>query len=290
MMSKRTLAIVSLVAVVSVWGSAVVATKSMVGTITPIVFALLRFVLASAVLLPLAIRQHRRQPDMLHGSWGRLAVIGVLGVTVFYTLSNVSLGYASATQGILVQSSIPVVTAGLAFALLGERLRPRQIGGIGLSLLGVLVVVLTSRPGAEASAPLLGCLLMFGAVVAWSAYTIVAKRLNQLDQLVVTGYSTAIGTLALLPLAAFEQWGRPLPALGRDAWLVLLYLSVASTALGHLFYNRSLRELEAGQAASYLNLMPVVGVAVAVLALGEPLVGWQLAGGAVVLAGVWLTS
>jgi drug/metabolite transporter (DMT)-like permease len=36
--------------------------------------------------------------------------------------------------------------------------------------------------------------------------------------------------------------------------------------------------------------MPVIGVAVAVLALGEPLVGWQLAGGAVVLAGVWLTS
>ncbi|HYF63194.1 MAG TPA: DMT family transporter [Herpetosiphonaceae bacterium] len=289
-MNKRTLAIVALVAVVSVWGSAVVATKSMVDAITPIVFALLRFVLASAILLPLAIRQHRRQPDMLRGAWGWLVASGILGVTVFYTLSNIALGYASATQGILVQSSIPVVTAIMAFALLGERLRPRQIGGIGLSLLGVLVVVLTSRPGPAARDPLLGCALMFCGVVAWSAYTIAAKRLNHLDQLVVTGYGTAVGTLALLPLAAFEQWGRPLPALGLDAWLVLLYLSVASTALGHLFYNRSLRELDASQAASYLNLMPVVGVAVAVLALGEPLVAWQLAGGAVVLAGVWLTS
>ena len=98
------------------------------------------------------------------------------------------------------------------------------------------------------------------------------------------------GALFLLPLALIESGGPMLPSISARGWLSIVYLGVVSSAMANLLYNRSLAHLEANQAATFINLVPIVGVVVAVLFLGEPLIGWQLAGGAVTLLGVWLAT
>ena len=65
-------------------------------------------------------------------------------------------------------------------------------------------------------------------------------------------------------------------------------MGVICSALGYLIWNWSLQHLDASQAANCVNLIPVVGVASGALVLGEAVTGVQLAGGALVLAGVWL--
>ncbi len=216
--------------------------------------------------------------------------MGICGIPLFYGPSNLALYYASATQGVIIQSVIPVVTAAIAVLTLQEQPSAKRLAGIAVSLGGVALVVVGADSGGNASNPLLGSALMLAAVVGWAFYTVFAKRLAGADQLQVTAYSTVIGALFLVPPVLLELHGRGLPRLSGQDWMSVLYLGGVSTAAGHLLYNRSLAHLDASQAATFINLTPIAGVATAVLFLGEAAAGWQLAGGALVLFGVWLAT
>ena len=283
----------ALVVVMMIWGSSFAVTKASLAHVPPITFAFIRFSIASAALLGLAALRRRRAGGTggerrPAAGWGMLALIGLSGVTLYYVTSNLALYYATASQGALVQSAIPAVTAVLAAVVLKERLKPRQWGGIGLSVVGVVLLVAAVPAGGQGRNPLLGAALMLGAVLVWAIYTILAKRLAQADPYWVTACSALLGTLFLAPVALLELRGQPWPAIGPGDWLALLYLGVLSSAIGYFLYNWSLGQLSAGQAANFVNLVPIAGVVIAVLALGEPLVLLQVAGGAGVLAGVWL--
>jgi drug/metabolite transporter (DMT)-like permease len=273
-----------------VWGSAFSVTKAAIAELPPVLIAFLRFALATAILLPLALLRRRHSAPIGRRQWITVAAMGVCGFTLFQAGANIAQTYTTATQAALIQSNIPVLTAVLAALVLRERPSGRRIAGIALSLVGILAVVLVAAPAERASNPLLGGAIMLASVGMWAIYTVLAKHLIGADLLKVTAYSTAFGALFLLPLALFEAGELALPAISMRGWLSIAYLGAMSSAMANLLYNRSLAHLEASQAASFINLVPIVGVVVAVVFLGEPLIGWQLVGGAVTLVGVWLTA
>lgn len=289
-MSRRTAAILSLILVMSVWGSAFSVTKAAVAETPPVLIAFLRSALSAALLLPLTLLPRRASSRLSRRQWVTVAAMGICGFTLFQAGANIAQTYTSATQAAIIQSIIPLLTAILAALVLREHLSARRMAGIALSLLGVVVVVLVAAPSEQAKSPLLGGAIMLGAVSMWAVYTILAKYLAGVDLLQVTAYSTAFGALALLPLALLESRGLPLLAISASGWLSIAYLGAVSSAATNLLYNRSLGALEANQTAAFINLVPIVGVLVAVVVLGEPLIGWQLAGGAVTLVGVWLAT
>jgi drug/metabolite transporter (DMT)-like permease len=289
-MPRRTLAIISLLVVMAIWGSAFTVTKAAIDEIPPVMIALLRFVLASAILLPGLIVWRKQALALLKRSWPTLAAMGICGFTLFQAGANVALAYSTAAETAIIQSVIPVMTAILAALVLREQPSGRRIFGILLSLAGVVVVILVAAPSAHASNPLFGGAIMLGVVALWAIYTVLAKRLAQSDPLLVTACSTIFGALFLIPLALFESDGAALPQISAQGWLSILYLGALSSTMANLLYNWSLTHLDASQAATFINLVPIVGVAVAVLFLGEPLVGWQLVGGAITLLGVWLAT
>jgi drug/metabolite transporter (DMT)-like permease len=94
----------------------------------------------------------------------------------------------------------------------------------------------------------------------------------------------------VVAMALLEMGGHPFPTLGLADWLRLLYLGTLSSAFGYFLYNWSLAHLKAAQTANFVSLMPIAGVAIAILFLGESVVPVQLIGGAVVLVGVWLAT
>lgn len=289
-MSRRTIAMLSLLFVMVIWGSAFSVTKAAIAEVPPVLIAFLRYALAAAILLPLALLRRSSSPPMSKQHWLTVAAMGVCGFTLFQAGSNIAQSYTTATQAAMIQSIIPVLTAILAAVVLRERPSGRRVAGIALSLAGVCAVVLVTAPGESGSSPVLGGVIMLAAVSTWAIYTVLAKRLTGADLLQVTAYSTTFGALFLLPLALFESGGLVVPVISAGGWLSIAYLGVMSSALACLLYNHSLEHLEANQAATFINLVPIVGVLVAVLFLGEPLNGWQLAGGGVTLVGVWLTT
>ena len=275
---------------VLVWGSTFIITKAVLEDIAPITLAGLRFLLATIVLVPLAIGRGglAKLPRPL--PVGRLALMGLTGFAIYYAGFNYALLFTSASQGALIQALGPAAIALSAVVFLGEKPSRRRVGGIALSICGVALVIAAARGTSTAPNPLLGGILMVSAMLSWAVYTVLAKGLARADQLVVTACVSSFGTVMLLPLAAVELATQPWPALSASGWLSVGYLSIVASAGGFYIYNRALRELDASAVGVYINLIPVVGVLTAVIFLGETLQPLQTLGGVITLLGIWLAS
>lgn len=268
------------------WGSAFAVTKELVALWPPFTLALVRVAIGTFALLPLTLASNRRGTRL---PWGTIWVMGLVGVALYYLTFNLSMVYVSASQGALVQASIPAMTALIAVLWLRERATPLRWLGIALSVAGVLIVF-SGSAAVPGQTPLLGNSLMFASVVCWGLYTALAKRVSHFDTRVITVCVMGTGTLLLIPLSAYEivtEGLRPLPLTG---WLGILYLGGIASGLAFALYNASLRHLDASAVGVFTNLIPIVGVLTGIVFLGEPLSLRAMLGGAIVMLGVWLTS
>jgi drug/metabolite transporter (DMT)-like permease len=287
----RVVAIISLLVVMLIWGSAYVVTKAGLVDVPPLVFAWLRFVVASLMLLPLALARGglRRIPRPV--PWRPLLLMAFFGIGIYYVLYNIGLVYTTASQGALMQSGLPAVIAIMALVWLHEHTTRRRLFGIALTIVGVVIVLIGQPAGTEsASNPLVGGALMFISMVSWAVYTIFAKRVSSIDSTVVTTCVTILGAMMLLPAAIVEAAFRPVELPPARAWISIVYLGAFPSAMAYLLFNRSLRDLDASQAGAYINLVPIVGAAFGVLFLRESLSIWAIGGGVLVLAGVWIST
>lgn len=275
----------------TVWGSTFMVTKELIAVWPPFTVAFVRVTVGTLVLLPFALAQ--RTPGV-RLPWGSLWWMGLIGVALYYFMFNLAMVHVSASQGALVQASIPAMTALVAVLWLRERASSLRWLGIALSVGGVLIVFSGSgSDGGQSS--LFGNFLMFASVVCWGLYTALAKRVAGFDSLVITTAVTGTGALLLSPLAGYEivtanLAGEGLPPLPLIGWVELLYLGAIASGMAYLLYNASLRHLDASEVGVYTNLIPIVGVLTGVIVLGEPLSTRAIVGGLVVMLGVWVTS
>jgi drug/metabolite transporter (DMT)-like permease len=287
---RRFLALVSVTLLMMVWGSTFIVTKTTVREIPPLTLGFLRFVIAAVFLgIVVALRRGRASfPRPL--PLKQLVLMTITGSALFITAFNYAMILGSVSQGAIVFALAPAAVAVAAVIGLKERLSRRRIGGIALSIAGVILVVAAGRPSADAPHPLLGALLMMVVNIGWAVYTVIAKRLAQVDQIIVIAIVSAMAVVLLLPFAAIELAIGPRPTVSINGWLGLLFLGVVASSLAYVVYNRALRELDASVVGALVNLDPIVGVATAVVFLGEVLGGWQIVGGIAALIGMWLAA
>jgi drug/metabolite transporter (DMT)-like permease len=288
--SRRTYALASLIFVMVVWGSTYVVTKAAVREIPPLTLAALRYLIAAGVLVSIAVARRglMRLPRPI--TFAPLVWMGLTGIAILTVGFNYGLIYGSASQGALIYALGPAAVAVAAVLFLHEALSRRRIAGILLSMAGTALVVASGEVDHTAPRPLLGALCMLAGVVAWAYYTVVAKRLAAADQIVVIAWVSLIGMAMLLPFAAAElaQGGVPRPTLA--GWLGTLFLGAVASAVAYVLYSRVLSELDASTVGAYFALDPIVGVASAVLFLGEVLQWGQVGGGVIALLGMWLAA
>lgn len=276
------------------WGGTFVAGKWAVGEAPPFFVATLRFAIASIVLWALVAWRGRgsgeRFPLPESGTqWAGLFSLGLTGVFLYNIVFLTGLSWTSATNGSLIVAFNPLLTAVLSAWWLKERVRPFQAAGLLLALFGVGVVV--TRGSIEVIRGLSfnhGDVLMLGAPLAWALYTIAGKKvLRTFPPLVATAYASLLGTLLLLPAAAFE--GSLLSGVYRltvYGWISVLQLSLLGTVVGFVWWYEGVELLGASRAAVFVNLVPIFGVLLSALLLSEKLNLSQLAGGIIVSVGV----
>ncbi|NLG77091.1 MAG: DMT family transporter [Xanthomonadaceae bacterium] len=286
----RALAIGCLIAVMIVWGSTFVVTKIAAREIPPLTLAALRFLIAAIALAPLAIRRGILGRSSAPVPWRALILMALTGIAAFAIAFNYALLYGSAAQGAMLYALVPAAVAFSAVWFLKERASKQRIAGIALSIVGVALVVVSGETTFAAPHPLLGAAWMLGAVASWTAYTILVKRAQNLDFVTTIAAISAIGALMLLPLAALELLSMPSFSPSLSAWSAAIYLGVAASALAYIAYGFALRVLDATVVGVYTNLNPIVGVATAVIFLGETLHRGQVLGGLIVFLGMWLAS
>jgi len=270
-----------------VWGSMFVVTKTAVREIPPLTLAALRFFIAAIVLVPLALLRGSLPKPI---PWAPLTLMGLTGIALFTVAFNYALIYGSAMQGALIYALVPAAVSVAAVGFLKESLPRHRILGIALSFIGVAIVVLAGEPDRGSPRPLLGALCMLGVVVAWAAYTVVAKRLSDADPMIVIAFATILGMLMLLPFAALELSRAPWPHPSLRARLAILFLGIVASGIAFVAYGWVLRVLDASIVGVYTNLDPIVGVITAVVFLGEPVHAGQMLGGAIAIIGMALAT
>lgn len=279
-----------MVFVMIVWGSSFAVTKNAVTIVPPLTFAFLRFLTASVCLQLMLMLRKKPVEEQKPIPFMPLLIMGLTGVTFFYTFFNYSLVYTSASMGALIQAFIPVVIALLAFIFLKEKISVTQQLSILLSVAGVALVSYFAQPDTSSTNPFLGNSLMMGAVISWAVYTVVSKKLIEYDVLKVTCYSTYIGTAFLIPFVVGELWHKPFPHITTAGWISVAYLGAIASALSYLLYNQSLKLLSASLAGIFINLDPVVGAALAIIFLNESVTVSLVVGSVMVLAGTWISA
>ncbi|MBE7440244.1 MAG: DMT family transporter [Spirochaetales bacterium] len=275
------------------WGGAFHAAQLSLAIGPPVGVAVLRFSLASGLML-LLLSSLRVSLPRDAGSLVRTARGGLFGIFIYNLLFFEGLRQTSAINGSLIVASNPVITAILLFFWKGERLRRLQLAGALLTFVGVALVILPAEGSAiQANA---GDLMILGSTTCWAIYTILGQKLVvNPGPLVSTTLSMVTGTVMLVPFALLEvNYARPLDAqllwlMNLELWLAVVYMSVFATIIGYLWWYRGVRALGPTATAIYINLVPVTTMAIASLR-GESLGLRQLLGSLLVICGVYLTG
>ena len=290
--AARTADYARLVAVPAIWGGTFVAGKHVVSVFTPLMGSFTRYIIACVALLVAAFVLERGLPGLTRRQWIATFLLGSLGVFAYNLFFMGALDRLPASRAALIIALNPVLTIALSALVLNEHLSRRRWLGVVIALLGVWIVI-SRGDFTSATATTIGAgeLFMFGAVISWALYTIIGRKvLSGLSPLAATNYAALWGTLLLGIVAAPDIGDLHAAQFDWRMILSLLYLGVLGTAVAFVWYYTSIKRLGASVASIFNNLVPVFGVAIAVLVLGEPLLPSMLIGGAIAICGVMMVS
>lgn len=213
-----------------------------------------------------------------------------LGIVANQLLFIAGLERTTPARSAIVVALIPACVALLAHRFLGERLNRWKWIGIGLAFAGVALVEVPALRAQAGPRFLAGDGITLLAVIAFSTYTILAKRaLPKLGPLAAMAGCYIVATVLLLPLvpsAAHHDWGKVTP----EGWAAVAYMAFAATVFAYLGHSWALSRIESGRVAVFTCLQPVLAGFVSWAFLHESLSPPLIAGGAVVLAGVALVQ
>ena len=287
--SRRLLGALAALGAVLIWGFTFVPSKLALAEMGPFTLAVLRFLLALMVILP-AIRLLPPSARVRRVPWRVLALAGLTGVTLYFGFQNVGLALTSAAEAGLIAGAVPALTAAGSALVLHERMTRSRLLGISASVVGVAIVVLAGN-AARGGGSLVGDLLIMGAMIAWVFYTLVNKSVSgRMPDGVLLAYTMTLGTLFMLPTIPVELSMVGFGPVSVGGWLSVLFLGVGGSAAAFYCWNTALHYLDASEASTYINLVPVVTVLSAALMLGERPAPGQLVGGALVMLGVYLAG
>jgi drug/metabolite transporter (DMT)-like permease len=277
-----------LVGVAAIWGGTFVAGRIASAEMPAATAALWRYVFASGVLLVAAVVLERGLPRLTGRQWLGVTLLGATGVAAYNLCFMWGLKTVPAGRASLIVALNPAATLAGAALLFGERLDVRKVAGILIALLGAAIVIGRGDPLGLVRGELgAGELTILGCVASWSAFTLIAKRLMAgLSPLAITVYASLTGTL-MLAAATLAEGAALVPQATPSAWAALAFLGAFGTAVAFVWYNDGVRRLGAARAPVFINLVPVFAVVLGALVLGERIDASMVAGGALVLAGVY---
>ncbi|KJR47134.1 Permease of the drug/metabolite transporter (DMT) superfamily [Desulfosporosinus sp. I2] len=277
-----------LVATTLFWAGNYVFGKFVIIEMTPLWITFSRWLLALLLLIPIACFLEKPKWKMVKKAWIPLISMGVLGSVGYNLVLYSALAYTSPTNAALVSALNPAVIVLFSVFLLHERITWLQTSGIVLSLIGAFVLITQGNFGQLLQHEYnKGDVFMLGAVVIWTLYSIIGRRLISVPPITATAVSAVFATLLLAPFAIAQ--GIDVTKISPLTMTGILYIAIFPSVFSFIFWNMSIRAIGISQAGIFLNLIPVFTAIISWI-LGERTTGTQVLGGSLVFLGVYLTS
>lgn len=269
----------------ALWGSSFLFMRLGASAFGPLATAGLRVGIAALALAPvLAMRRHR---DALRGRWARVVVLGTFNSALPFALYAYAVVHVPTGIAAILNATVPLFGALIAWVWLHERPGPARCAGLAIGFAGVALLVGRGVPTdvGVAVLPVLACL---GAACSYGIGASYARRMLPGLPPTASAAGSMVGATLVLALPTAVAWPARMPDPG--AWAAVVALAVPCTALAYLLFFRIIARAGAGRALTVTYLIPVFALGYGVLLLGEPITGWMLGCGAVVLVGTLLAS
>lgn len=274
------------------WSGNWIVGRALRDAVPPIGLSFWRWSLATLILLPFALRHASAGAASIRRAWRPLLFLGVSGTAVFNAMCYYGVHFTTATNGLLLQSALPVMVMIITRVAFGQKLAPRQIVGAGVSLCGVLAIVTRGDPGTLASLTLnRGDAWVLSALLLWAGYTVCLRyRPADLHPLGFLLVIAAVGAVATAPGYAWEIATGATHRVDVGVVLGLGYVALFPSVLAYVCWNSALRRMAPERASLFLHLMPIFGSAMSIAFLGERLHMYHVAGMALILSGIALVT
>lgn len=273
--------------VVLVWGGNYTVGKWGMLGFDPLTFNVVRFIGATPLLFLLLYLLEKNLRIQLKDCW-ELAMLGLIGITIYQTLFMASVKYATATNASLMLAISPVFTALFAWLAGQERLGPKGRLGSALSLIGVVLVLLFgTNKLALGWGVIRGDLIAILASSVWGLYPVLAKRmLRKYSALKTMTYASLFGTIffSVIGYNAMQAitWSEIAPV----AWGSMAYSIVLVTTYGLVVWYHAINRIGANRVMAYMYAVPAVAVVTAAILLKEQIHLMQGLGAVVIFWGI----
>lgn len=269
-----------------IWSTSFIGTKIAYASFSPITLGAARFIIASVVLgMVLIIKKEFIKPHLK--DLGMIAISGVLGITLYFTMENIGVNLTTASNAALIVACYPAITALLELFIYKTKLSKYKMLGILVAMAGVYIL-LHVNSDANSKNQVIGSIILIATGVVWAFYNFTTRKMiNKYPAITLSFYQTVAGTIFFIPLAFVErkQWRVPTGT----SLFTLVYLGVLCSVIAFLLYNFGLRKLSSSSAVSLMNLVPIFSVIFSALILHETVSLQQLIGGVIIIAGVMLS-
>lgn len=271
---------------ISLWGASFVATRFVLEVFSPLALVAFRLVLGSLLLVILGRAAGYAVWSVRGGRWVWLVLGGIMAAHLL--IQAIGLKYTTAINTAWIIAFIPAVIALGARIFLGHRLDAGAWLGVAIATGGVLLV--TARQPPDFSQARFGDLLQILSCFTWAAYTLIAIRpIGRHGSLPTTAIPMAVAAGVMTVAAGVH--GRPLVGHPTATHLAALaFLGAFCSGVAYLLWFRAVGRIGPARTGSYLYIEPFVTLAVAWSVMREPVTVNAVAGGIVVLFGVWLVN
>jgi drug/metabolite transporter (DMT)-like permease len=264
-------------------------TKIGLRTFTPISFTLLRYIFASLIILPLLIRERKNLNLDKIKPLIFVSLLMVANVTLFIF----GVKYTTAIISQTLYAAVPLTAAIITFFLLKERLGSKKEIGLLIGFLGVMIIILLPLIGKNVnSGNLLGNLIVFSAVISFSFYSVLSKKLhNYYSPVVITSTFIIMTLIVMLIALPFDKIAiLSLSQITFYNLLPVIYVGVLGTAVTYLIFQFAIKKATPIVASLTLYLQPVFTIVWASILLGEKLTAGFVAGASLALVGVYIVT
>jgi drug/metabolite transporter (DMT)-like permease len=251
----------------------------------------IRTAVAGILMLPLYCR-YASKGKLLPWSWRDVPIllgIGAFGVVLNQVIFLVGLSNTSVAHAAIMIGLTPILVLLMACAKGQESIDVVKMIGMAIALAGVCVLQIA--PDKITGATLKGDFYVFLAAVAFAIFSVAGKQVTgRFSNITMNTFAYVGGGLMLMPLTLWHSSRIPLTGVSLAAWASIIYMAAFSSVLCYLIYYYALTYIPASRVSAFSYLQPLFATVLAIPYLGERPTISLLAGGCLVLAGVFVTE
>ncbi|HCN17933.1 DMT family transporter [Psychrobacter namhaensis] len=253
-------------------------------------FASLRVVLAGLTMLVFVLLKKKNRQG-IRDNWKVLTLVGLFSAAIPFMLFAFAARSVNAGVLAVLNASVPMMSGFIASTFFKDRLSKKQILGLVIGIVGVVILMSESLFGEQSATSGSGLLPMGYALLACVGYAVGANitrnYLDNVTPVAITAGSLIIASVIMLPIALYEfPYGK---SISLTAWVSVICIGVFSTAIALIFMNQLIKSIGPMRATSITLVIPIFAIILGYLLLGEALDTPAIIGSVVILFGTYLS-